>query len=125
MELTTGDPSLLEPLPGAEEYLRVEVTYAVTHEAALHLDDVITRRTRISIESPSRGVDSARACAEIVAPVLGWDEQRTDDEIAAYTARVAAELESQKELEDSEANSERLAAPDVRQIPVSRSTEST
>jgi glycerol-3-phosphate dehydrogenase len=125
MELTTGDPSLLEPLPGAEEYLRVEVAYAVTHEAALHLDDVITRRTRISIESPSRGVDSARACAEIVAPVLGWDEQRTDDEIAAYTARVAAELESQKELEDSEANSERLAAPDVRQIPVSRSTEST
>jgi glycerol-3-phosphate dehydrogenase len=125
MELATGDPSLLEPLPGAEEYLRVEVAYAVTHEAALHLDDVITRRTRISIESPSRGVDSARACAEIVAPVLGWDEQRTDDEIAAYTARVAAELESQKELEDSEANSERLAAPDVRQIPVSRSTEST
>jgi glycerol-3-phosphate dehydrogenase len=125
MELAAGDPSLLEPLPGAEEYLRVEVAYAATHEAVLHLDDVITRRTRISIESPSRGVDSARAAAQIVAPVLGWDEQQTEREIAAYAARVTAELESQKELEDSEANAERLAAPDVRRIPVSRSTETS
>jgi glycerol-3-phosphate dehydrogenase len=125
MELATRDPSLLEPLTGAEEYLRVEVAYAATHEAALHLDDVITRRTRISIESPSRGVDSARAAAEIVAPVLGWDEEQTEREIAAYAARVAAEVESQKELEDSEANAERLAAPDVRRIPVSRSTDHT
>lgn len=125
MELAAGDPSLLEPLTGAEEYLRVEVAYAATHEAALHLDDVITRRTRISIESPSRGVDSARAAAEIVAPVLGWGEEQTEREIAAYAARVAAEVESQKELEDSEANAERLAAPDVRRIPVSRSTDQT
>jgi glycerol-3-phosphate dehydrogenase len=121
--LAEDDRSLYEPLPGAEEYLKVEVLYAATHEAALHLDDLLARRTRISIETPSRGVDSARAAAEIVAPVLGWDAERVDAEVAAYVARVEAELESQKELVDSEANEERLAAPDVRRIPVSRPQE--
>ncbi|EWT00277.1 glycerol-3-phosphate dehydrogenase [Intrasporangium oryzae NRRL B-24470] len=118
--LAEGDRSLLEPIPGAEEYLKVEALYAATHEGALHLDDLLTRRTRISIETPSRGVDSAEAVAALVAPVLGWDEARVADEIAGYQARVAAERDSQKELADSEANAERLSAPDARRIPVSR-----
>ncbi|WP_323096042.1 glycerol-3-phosphate dehydrogenase/oxidase [Intrasporangium sp. YIM S08009] len=121
--LAEDDRSLYEPLPGAEEYLKVEMLYAATHEAALHLDDLLARRTRISIETPSRGIDCARAVAEIVAPVLGWDAERLEAEVAAYHARVEAELESQKELVDSEANEERLAAPDVRRIPVSRPQE--
>ncbi|MDN5790048.1 MAG: glycerol-3-phosphate dehydrogenase/oxidase [Micrococcales bacterium] len=119
--LAEKDSALYEPLPGAEEYLKVELLYAATHEAALHLDDFLTRRTRISIETPSRGADSAAAVAELVAPALGWDERQIAVEVAAYQARVDAELESQKELVDSEANEERLAAPDVRQIPISRS----
>jgi glycerol-3-phosphate dehydrogenase len=121
--LAEDDRSLYEPLPGAEEYLTVEALYAATHEGALHLDDVLARRTRISIETPSRGVDSARAVAEIVAPVLGWDAERVDAEVAGYVARVQAELDSQKELADSEANAERLSAPDARRIPVSRAPE--
>ncbi|GAB3066674.1 glycerol-3-phosphate dehydrogenase/oxidase [Intrasporangium mesophilum] len=121
--LAEGDRSLYEPVPGAEEYLKVEIRYAADHEAALHLDDILARRTRISIETPSRGVDSARAAAEIVAPVLGWDDERVDTEVAAYLARVQAELDSQKELADSEANEERLSAPDARRIPVSRAPE--
>lgn len=123
LALADSDPALLRPLPGAEEYLRVEIAYAATHEAALHLDDLLTRRTRISIESPSRGTDSARAAAEIVAPILGWDLDRVESEVAAYAARVAAEVESQEELEDSQANAERQAAPDIRQIPPSIATD--
>ncbi|GAA6525405.1 glycerol-3-phosphate dehydrogenase/oxidase [Intrasporangium sp. DVR] len=118
--LGEADRSLYQPLQAAEEYLKVEIVYAATHEAALHLDDVLTRRTRISIETPHRGVDSARAAAELVAPVLGWDVDRTEAEVAAYVARVEAERESQRELVDSEANAERLSAPDPRRIPVSR-----
>ena len=122
-DLAEDDRSLYEPLPGAEEYLKVEALYAATHEGALHLDDVLARRTRISIETPSRGVESARAVADIIAPVLGWDAERVEAEVAGYTARVEAELESQKELADSEANAERLSAPDARRIPVSRAPE--
>lgn len=118
--LAEDDRSLYEPVPGAEEYLKAEIVYAATHEAALHLDDVLTRRTRISIETPHRGVDSARSVAELVAPALGWDTGRIEAEVAAYVARVEAERESQQELVDSEANAERLSAPDPRRIPASR-----
>ncbi|WP_353507496.1 glycerol-3-phosphate dehydrogenase/oxidase [Intrasporangium sp.] len=118
--LAENDRTLYEPLPGAEEYLKVEIRYAATHEAALHLDDFLTRRTRVSIETPHRGMESARAVADLVAPVFGWDEARVEAEVAAYLARVDAELESQRETVDTEANAERLSAPDPRRIPVSR-----
>ena len=54
-------PELAEPLEGAEEFLAAEVVYAVTHEGARHLDDVLTRRTRISIETFDRGVHARRS----------------------------------------------------------------
>ncbi len=57
------DPALLATVPDAPDYLMAEIRYAVTHEGALHLEDVLTRRTRISIEYPHRGV----ACAQAVA----------------------------------------------------------
>ncbi|TQM57332.1 glycerol-3-phosphate dehydrogenase/oxidase [Humibacillus xanthopallidus] len=122
--LAENDRSLYEPLPGAEEYLKVEVVYAVTHEGALHLDDILARRTRISIETPHRGIESAEAVAQLVAPIFGWDDERVARAVGAYHSRVEAELESQKELADSEANAERLSAPDARRIPVSRTPES-
>ncbi|GAA2157476.1 glycerol-3-phosphate dehydrogenase [Humibacillus xanthopallidus] len=122
--LAEGDRSLFEPLPGAEEYLKVEVVYAVTHEGALHLDDILARRTRISIETPHRGTESADAAARLVAPIFGWTDDDVARAVASYLARVEAELESQKELADSEANAERLSAPDARRIPVSRTPES-
>ena len=73
LELIAADPTLGEPLAGAEDYLRVEVVYACTHEGARHLDDVLARRTRISIETWDRGVRAAPAAAELMAGVLGWD----------------------------------------------------
>ena len=110
------DRSLLEPLEGAEDYLRVEVLYAATHEGALHLDDLLTRRTRMSIEYSHRGVDSARAVAEIVAPVLGWDAARIAEEVASYTERVQAERASQELPDDEAADAVRRAAPDSRPL---------
>ncbi len=121
--LGDADRSLYEPLPGAEEYLKVEIVYAVTHEGALHLDDILTRRTRISIETPSRGTDSAQAVADIVAPLLGWDEDRVATEVKAYHARVEAERESQEQLEDLDANAHRTAAPDTRAVAVGRALD--
>ena len=61
LALWSSAPELAEPLEGAEDYLAAEVVYAVTHEGARHLDDVLTRRTRISIETFDRGVRCRRA----------------------------------------------------------------
>ncbi|HEY1973616.1 MAG TPA: glycerol-3-phosphate dehydrogenase/oxidase, partial [Pseudonocardia sp.] len=71
LALTEQRRDLLAPIPGAPDYLKVEVVYAAADEGALHLDDVLARRTRISIEYPHRGTESARPVAELMAEVLG------------------------------------------------------
>jgi len=114
------DPSLLEPVPGAGEYLMAEVRYAATHEGALHLDDVLTRRTRISIETSHRGVESMKRVAAVLAGILGWDDEQVTREIAAYDARVAAERASQEQTDDQNADAHRLVAPDTRRTVVGR-----
>ncbi len=107
-------PELGEPLAGAESYLAVEAYYAASHEGALHLDDVLTRRTRISIETFDRGVAAARSVAQLMAEVLGWDEASVAREIEHYDARVRAERESQEQPDDRTADAARLGAADVR-----------
>ncbi len=113
LDLIAADPSLADPLPGADDYLAVEALYAVTHEGALHLDDVLARRTRMSIESWSRGTAAAETVAKLMAGPLGWDDTTTDDEIAFYLERVRAERASQEEPDDASADRVRLEAPDI------------
>ena len=109
-----ADPSLLQPIPGAGDYLQAEALYAVTHEGALHLEDVLARRTRISIEYAHRGTESMQRVAEIMAPVLGWTDAQTAHEVEIYRARVDAERRSQTEPDDASAEKVRLEAPEVR-----------
>ncbi len=116
--LVARRPALGEPLPGAPETLRAEVIYAASAEGALHLDDVLTRRTRISIETADRGLLAAEAAGELMAEVLGWDIRTRGNEIAHYRARVAAEVESQRQPDDRTADAARLGAPDVRRAHV-------
>ena len=116
LDLFEADPSLRRPLDGASDYLRAEIVYAAPHEAARHLDDVLTRRTRNSIESFDRGERSSDEAARLMAPVLGWSEHQTQHEIEHYRARVAAERESQTMPDDETADAARLGAPEI--VPI-------
>jgi glycerol-3-phosphate dehydrogenase len=113
LDLIAKDPTLGEPLQFADDYLRAEVVYAASHEGARHLDDVLTRRTRISIETFDRGTRSAREAAELMAPVLGWDKDQIEREVEHYEKRVEAERESQRQPDDLTADAARLGAPDI------------
>jgi glycerol-3-phosphate dehydrogenase len=113
LELVAEDASLGEPLAGTEDYLRAEVVYAVTHEGARHLDDVLTRRTRVSIETFHRGTSSAEETARLMGHALGWSEEQRRIEVEHYLQRVAAERESQEMPDDRTADAARLGAPDV------------
>ncbi|WP_432036600.1 glycerol-3-phosphate dehydrogenase/oxidase [Streptomyces cucumeris] len=113
LELIAQDPSLGEPLQGADDYLRAEAVYAASHEGARHLDDVLTRRTRISIETFDRGTRTAREVAELMAGVLGWGQEQIDKEVEHYEKRVEAERESQRQPDDLTADAARLGAPDI------------
>jgi glycerol-3-phosphate dehydrogenase len=114
LQLIAEQPELGTPLDTAPEYLKVEVVYAASHEGALHLDDILARRTRISIETWDRGQGAAPEVAELVAPILGWGPAEVAREVEHYLKRVAAERESQHQPDDLSADAARLGAPDVR-----------
>ncbi len=113
LEMIKQDKALAEPLPGADDYLRVEALYAVTHEGARHLDDVLARRTRISIEAWDRGVSAAPVVAELMAGPLGWTKEQIDNEVQHYLKRVEAERDSQEQPDDATADAARLDAPEI------------
>lgn len=113
LELIDADARLADPLPGGEDYLCAEIVYAASHEGALHLDDILARRTRISIEAWDRGLAASRHVAELVAPVLGWDADTIESEVEHYRQRVEAERISQTMPDDASADAARLAAPDI------------
>jgi len=113
LDLVRERPELAQPLPGADDYLAAEVVYAASHEGAIHLDDVLARRTRISIEAWDRGVSAAPVAAALMAEALGWDAARTQKEIDYYLKRVAAEIESQLQPDDASADRVRLEAPEI------------
>ena len=113
LALMAAEPGLRAPLEGAEDYLRGEVTYAASHEGARHLEDVLTRRTRISIEVADRGIEAARPAALLIADVLGWSDAQVDKEVENYQRRVEAERASQDQPDDETADATRLGAADV------------
>jgi glycerol-3-phosphate dehydrogenase len=113
--LAEDNPELLKPLPAAPDYLQIEVVYGANNEGALHLDDMLTRRTRISIEYPHRGVDCAQQVAELMGGVLGWAKATITREVETYLARVQAERDSQTQSDDQSADALRHAAPEARE----------
>ena len=73
------DTSCSQELVGKSTLL-CEVAYAVEHEMAVRLDDVVMRRTDLSAgEHPGRG--ALERAARTMAERLGWSVQRTGEEI--------------------------------------------
>jgi glycerol-3-phosphate dehydrogenase len=116
LDLIRSRPELAQPLPGADDYLGAEVVYATTHEGARHVHDVLTRRTRISIEAWDRGVSAVPVVADLMAPLLGWSQVQRDNEVAHYLARVEAERLSQQQPDDDSADAARMGVDDI--LPV-------
>ncbi|MFC7850075.1 glycerol-3-phosphate dehydrogenase/oxidase [Arthrobacter sp. NPDC057388] len=113
LALIKDRPELAEPLPGADDYLQAEAVYAATHEGARHVHDVLTRRTRISIEAWDRGVSAVPVVAKLMGEILGWSDAQRESEIKHYLARVKAERLSQQQPDDESADAARLGAEDI------------
>ena len=92
-----------EPLERASAFLRAEVAWAVTHEGAAHLDDVLLRRVRLDMERRDRGLSAADEILQVMAPLLGWTKKDVAAERAAYAERVAQIAAAQAEATDAAA----------------------
>ena len=97
---------LLRPLADDIPQLEAEVAWAVRHELALGLDDVLSRRMRLSMSRRDRCASIAPRVAAIMATDLGWDEARQAAEVDAYLAT------AQREYDVPSAEPETV--PDVR-----------
>jgi glycerol-3-phosphate dehydrogenase len=113
LALGEEDASLLEAIPGADAYLKAEVVYSAREEGAMHLEDVLVRRTHINFEVQDRGVEAAPVVADLMAKELGWSDEQRQTELDAYLKRVEAELKANAAPTDEEAQQARLEAPDV------------
>ncbi|MEU5875396.1 glycerol-3-phosphate dehydrogenase/oxidase [Glycomyces sp. NPDC047369] len=116
LRMVADQPQLGRPLARGEHYLRAEVVYAARAEGALHLDDILTRRLRLSIETFDRGTRAAEDAASLAGAVLGWDEALQALEVETYVHRVGAERRSQQQPDDDAAETARLAAVDLRRL---------
>ncbi|HEX6255229.1 MAG TPA: glycerol-3-phosphate dehydrogenase/oxidase [Euzebyales bacterium] len=114
LALVDERPELGESLPGAEGYLAAEVVYAARAEAALHVDDVLERRTRISFEVADSGLEAAETVAHLMGDELGWDDETRRRELELYRTRVEAEHAAHREMTDQAAEAITSEAPEAR-----------
>jgi len=79
------DPSLGERFVEDSCELGAEVAYAVEHEQALSLRDVLARRLQLGLRSRHR-VDEivVRRVAAVMAPRLGWEAEKVEREVQLY-----------------------------------------
>ncbi|HYC07373.1 MAG TPA: glycerol-3-phosphate dehydrogenase C-terminal domain-containing protein, partial [Candidatus Binatia bacterium] len=75
---------LLRPLAPDVVHLEAEVVWAVRHEHALGLADVLARRTRLAQERPDRAASIAPRAAALIGVELDWNRNRRAREIEAY-----------------------------------------
>jgi glycerol-3-phosphate dehydrogenase len=108
LEPVRRNRSLAERLAAGYPYLRAEVAYAVTHEGALHIEDVLARRVRLLIESPDAGVSAAPEVGVIMGGLLGWGRRRRAAEVRQY-------------IELAETSAEALRSP--TELPVTSATQ--
>ena len=88
LEISTGDRSLLNPIIPGLPYLKAEIIYSATHEGALSVSDVLSRRTRISFEDREQGLLVADEVATLIGNELGWSEIEREQSLSQYRAQI-------------------------------------
>jgi glycerol-3-phosphate dehydrogenase len=87
-ELVAQAPSLGDRLSPSLRYLGAELVFAVTHELAMTLGDVLIRRTRAAFEMPDHAMSLATRVAALVSQRLAWDAARQQEEVLKYALEV-------------------------------------
>lgn len=112
-----ADPSLGAPVTGTGGYTRAELAYAVTHEGARHLDDVLVRRARAAMETSDGGASAAREVADLVGPLLGWDDATKAAEVDDYRRQARLVQEAAQAPSDEGAAQLVEATPTLLPLP--------
>ncbi len=84
LALAIEDPHPTEPLVPSLPYLKAEVPYAVRHEMAVTLEDVLNRRTHVLDQALDQGLGAAEEVAALMAAELEWSDRERAEQVARY-----------------------------------------
>ena len=101
LEIITEDKKSAQLLDPTLPYLKAEIIYAASHEGAMSVDDVISRRTRLAFEAPHAARDLVNQVADLISPVLGWSAKEKKASISAYLEQVTNEEDALSALINS------------------------
>jgi glycerol-3-phosphate dehydrogenase len=86
--LQTSDRRLADPLVEGLPYTGAYLVYAVKSEMAQTLSDLLIRRTHIAFETRDHGISTASHAADIVGPLLGWNDETKRSRIQDFQTDV-------------------------------------
>jgi glycerol-3-phosphate dehydrogenase len=87
--LVAADPALATPLIAGRPEILGLVDWGVTQEFAAGVVDILKRRTQIYYRDLNQGLDAVEMVAARMQTLLGWDEQRRQEEMKSYQEEVA------------------------------------
>ena len=86
--LVDSDPSLALPLVEGEAPIRAQVVYAVRHEMALTIEDVLARRIGLQLFGWRLAIEAAPTVAALLRGELGWSQEQEASALDEYVAKV-------------------------------------
>lgn len=87
--LAVQDSQLAEKIHANYPYTLAQVAWAIEHELALTLEDVLARRIRLLFLDARAAGEAAQKVAEFMATRLNWDSVRLNSEIESFKSLVA------------------------------------
>jgi glycerol-3-phosphate dehydrogenase len=91
LSLIAEDPSLADVLSPAAPHIAAEVVHAARVEGAVTLEDVFSRRLRLSLRARDAGLSAAPRAARLLAAETGRDDRWAVAQVAAYADAVRRE----------------------------------
>jgi glycerol-3-phosphate dehydrogenase len=86
--LIQNDASLAAPLAAGQPVLKAEALFAVRHEQAATIADVLAQRLRLTLVTNDGGASAAGAVADMLAAHYGWSAARKQAALDGYAAEV-------------------------------------
>ena len=91
-KMISDDPSLGERIHPSFNYCRAELIWAVTHEMAMTVEDILARRSRMLFVDARAAIASAEPVAKLMAEQLGMNADWRDDQVRLFQEMAEAYL---------------------------------
>ncbi len=83
-QMIAADPSLGERIHPLINYCKAELVWAVSHEMAMTVEDILARRSRILFVDARAAIAAAEPVAKLMAEQLGMDAVWREDQVKRF-----------------------------------------